>query len=97
MDAIAPLVLSAQDAKRLFISSPQSTKILDVTWFMPTIPRDPRLEFAQRRLSTAQFWDLDEIASPHPMGLKHMMPSVEQFRNACCERILFLLATKYSL
>jgi thiosulfate/3-mercaptopyruvate sulfurtransferase len=81
----APLILSAQDAKRLFISSPRTVKLLDTTWFMPATPRDAKREFIERRLSTAQFWDLDQIASPHPLGLKHMMPTGEMFQNACCE------------
>jgi thiosulfate/3-mercaptopyruvate sulfurtransferase len=83
MRAETPLVLSALDAKHLFETSTQRVKLLDVSWFMPNIARNPRDEFTLRRLSTAQFWDLDEIAAPHSLGLKHMMPSGQQFRRAC--------------
>ncbi|KDQ13637.1 hypothetical protein BOTBODRAFT_363892 [Botryobasidium botryosum FD-172 SS1] len=31
----------------------------------------------------AWYLDLDEGESPHPLGLKHMMPDVETFRAAC--------------
>ena len=36
-----------------------------------------------RRIPGAQFLDLDEVASPNELGLKHMMPSPEQFKEAC--------------
>lgn len=57
--------------------------ILDSTWFMPNSPRHARKEFKQKRIPGAQFLDLDELASPHPLGLKHMMPSPSQFAEAC--------------
>lgn len=86
MDPKTPHVVSADEAKRIFNNSPESTKLLDTTWFMPAVPRDPKLEFSKRRLLNAQFWDLDEIASSHPLALKHMLPSGSQFQNACCEQ-----------
>jgi len=60
-----------------------STRILDVTWFMPNSPRNAREEFAKTRIPGAQYLDLDEVASDNEMGLKHMMPSSQQFREAC--------------
>jgi len=77
------LVLSALEAKLLFADPARPVKLLDVSCFMPNVARDAKREFAQRRLSTAQFWDLDQIAASHPLGLKHMMPTGDQFRHAC--------------
>lgn len=60
-----------------------STRILDVTWFMPNSPRNAKEEFGRLRIPGAKYLDLDEVAAPSDMGLKHMMPSSEQFRDAC--------------
>jgi thiosulfate/3-mercaptopyruvate sulfurtransferase len=50
---------------------------------MPNSPRDPNKEFSQRRIPTARFLDLDEVASPHALGLKHMIPDGQTFADAC--------------
>ncbi|CCA75166.1 related to 3-mercaptopyruvate sulfurtransferase [Serendipita indica DSM 11827] len=60
-----------------------STKFLDATWFMPNSPRNAKQEFVKRHIPGAQFFDLDEVASPNELGLKHMMPSPQQFKEAC--------------
>lgn len=57
--------------------------ILDSSWFMPNSPRRPNEEFQKKRVPGAQFLDLDEVASPHELGLKHMIPSGRQFADAC--------------
>jgi len=57
--------------------------ILDSSWFMPNSPRRPSEEFQKKRIPGAQFLDLDEVASPHELGLKHMIPSGRQFADAC--------------
>lgn len=59
------------------------TRILDCTWFMPNSPRNAKEEFSKQHIAGAKYFDLDEVASEHPLGLKHMMPSPEQFRDAC--------------
>ncbi|KAF8640712.1 hypothetical protein AX17_000365 [Amanita inopinata Kibby_2008] len=50
---------------------------------MPNSPRNARHEFASRRLPSAQFLDLDEVASQHKLGLQHMMPTERVFADAC--------------
>ncbi|KAG8937771.1 hypothetical protein FRC03_007864, partial [Tulasnella sp. 419] len=60
-----------------------STKPIDVTWFMPNVPRDPYREFLAKRIPGSRRLDLDEVASEHELGLKHMMPSSEVFAEAC--------------
>jgi thiosulfate/3-mercaptopyruvate sulfurtransferase len=79
-----PLLLSPTELNALLDgASGKSVKLLDATWFMPNVQRDARKEFQQKRIPNAHFWDLDEIASPSEMGLKHMMPDAHQFRKAC--------------
>ena len=57
--------------------------LLDASWFMPNSPRNGKAEFLKERIPGAQFLDLDEVASPHPLGLKHMMPGPQAFAEAC--------------
>ncbi|CAE7210198.1 unnamed protein product [Rhizoctonia solani] len=58
---------------------------VDSTWFMPGVPRSGYEEWKQRRIPGARFLDLDAVASEHPLGLKHMLPSGEVFAKACEE------------
>jgi hypothetical protein len=74
------LLLTARQVQEL---PPESTKFFDATWFMPNSPRNARSEFAKLRIPGAQYLDLDEVASPNELGLKHMMPSPQQFKEAC--------------
>ncbi|KAG8851726.1 hypothetical protein FRB91_007401 [Serendipita sp. 411] len=60
-----------------------STKFLDTTWLMPNSPRSARQEFEKARIRGAKYFDLDEVAGPNELGLKAMMPSSEQFKEAC--------------
>lgn len=61
----------------------KSTAILDATWFMPNSPKNAREEYMKMHIPGAQYLDLDEVAAPNELGLKHMMPSGEQFAQAC--------------
>ncbi len=86
-----PFLLSPQELKDISASNP-NVVTLDVSWFMPGSPRKPDEEFAQKRLPVnARRFDLDEVASSHPLGLKHMMPSASQFAGACGEYLVILL------
>lgn len=78
----APLVLSPAQLHDL-IQSKTKVSVLDTTWFMPNSPRKARDEFAVKRIPGAQFLDLDEVASPNELGLKHMMPEGRAFADAC--------------
>ncbi len=78
-----PLVLSPSQAHALIQSKKPSVRLLDATWFMPNTPRDAWQEFASSRLPGAQFLDLDDVASPHALGLKHMIPTERVFADAC--------------
>ncbi|KAL0950893.1 hypothetical protein HGRIS_007652 [Hohenbuehelia grisea] len=78
----APLLLTPAQVKEL-MAGQRPISILDATWFMPNVSRKAKDEFASKRLPGAQFLDLDEVASPHELGLKHMMPSGRVFADAC--------------
>lgn len=60
---------------------------LDASWFMPNSPRNGQAEFLKERIPGAQFLDLDKVASPHSLGLKHMMPDPQAFAKACGKNI----------
>lgn len=80
----APLLLTPSQVSRL---PPQTTVLIDTSWFMPNSPRKPKEEFAALRIPNARFLDIDEVASHTEegatMGLKHMMPEPQVFAQAC--------------
>ncbi|KAI0728635.1 Rhodanese-like protein [Fomitopsis betulina] len=75
-----PLTLTPSQLRAL---EPGSVSILDASWHMPNSPRKARHEWLQMRIPGSRFLDLDEVASQHTLGLKHMMPSPEVFAQAC--------------
>ena len=53
-------------------------RIVDATWFLPTVERDAQAEFRRAHIPGAVFFDIDEIAdSDNP--LPHMLPSSIKF------------------
>ena len=92
-----PLVVTPTQLRFLKVqqSEPADLVVLDASWHMPNSPRRGSEEFKARHLPGARFLDLDEVASLHELGLKHMMPSPEQFAKACgvyCSFIRFRYA-----
>jgi len=85
----APLLLTPKQVNDLQTRSNLSVSILDSTWFMPNSPRKAKDEFLAKRIPGAQYLDLDEVASPNQLGLKHMMPSPQTFANACGMSVKF--------
>ena len=79
----APFLLTPQELKEATSSTSSKVIALDASWYMPNSPRRPKEEFIQKRLPNARFLDLDEVASPNELGLKHMMPSPHLFAKAC--------------
>lgn len=82
MSSITPFLLSPKQVNDLTKSSIPVT-VLDSTWFMPNSPRNAKAEYLSKRIPGSQFLDLDEVASPHDLGLKHMMPDSKTFALAC--------------
>ena len=84
ISARAPFLLSPRQVSELTNSVDAiSISLLDSTWFMPNSPRNAKEEFGSKRISGSQFLDLDEVASSHELGLKHMMPDSQTFAKAC--------------
>ena len=90
MSSITPLLLSPKQVDDLTKSSTPVT-VLDSTWFMPNSPRNAKAEYLSKRIPGSQFLDLDEVASPHDLGLKHMMPDSKTFALACGMCLVFHL------
>jgi len=56
-------------------------RVLDGTWHMPQLKRDPRAEFADAHIPGAAFFDIDAIAD-HSTALPHMLPDAATFARA---------------
>ncbi|HEY3066372.1 MAG TPA: 3-mercaptopyruvate sulfurtransferase [Methylomirabilota bacterium] len=56
-------------------------RVVDGSWHMPQLARDPRAEFVQAHIPGAVFFDIDAIADRHT-DLPHMLPSPEEFAEA---------------
>ncbi len=53
-------------------------RVLDASWYLPAMNRDPRAEYADAHIPGARFFDIDEI-SDHRSALPHMAPPIEKF------------------
>jgi thiosulfate/3-mercaptopyruvate sulfurtransferase len=53
-------------------------RIVDASWYLPTMDRNPRAEYADAHIPSAVFFDIDEIADLNS-DLPHMLPSAEKF------------------
>jgi thiosulfate/3-mercaptopyruvate sulfurtransferase len=73
-----PVVTTAWLAQHL---GEPDLRILDGSWHMPHLERDPRAEFEAAHLPGAAFFDIDAIAD-HTTSLPHMLPTAEAFAAA---------------
>ena len=62
-------------AKRLDNSQ---VRILDASWYLPVMDRNPIAEYEKKHIPNARFFDIDDI-SDHRSDLPHMVPTVEKF------------------
>ncbi|KAI9512669.1 Rhodanese-like domain-containing protein [Russula earlei] len=81
MSSKAPLLVTPKALQDLRSSS-NAVSILDASWFMPNSPRSASKEFIEKRIPGARYLDLDEVAAPNELGLKHMMPGARVFADA---------------
>jgi thiosulfate/3-mercaptopyruvate sulfurtransferase len=52
--------------------------VVDASWYLPAMNRDPKAEYAEAHIPGAVYFDIDEIAdTDNP--LPHMLPSPEKF------------------
>ena len=77
-----PFVLAPSQLKDLN-DSKSDVAVLDASWHMPNSPRKAQQEYIEKAIPGARYLDLDEVASPHELGLKHMMPTGELFAKTC--------------
>jgi thiosulfate/3-mercaptopyruvate sulfurtransferase len=78
----APASLVSTEWLAAQLARPQSghsrVRVLDGSWHMPHLERDPRREFEEGHIPGAAFFDIDGIAD-HSTSLPHMLPSAAQF------------------
>ena len=58
----------------------KNIKVLDASWYLPNIHRDPKKEYIKKRIPKAAFFDIDDI-SDLKSNLPHMLPSKSIFEN----------------
>lgn len=72
-----PDALVSTDWLQTHLAAPD-VRVVDATWLLPGIERDPRAEYAAGHISGAVFFDLDAVCEPkglHP----HTVPSAAKF------------------
>ncbi|KAH9853187.1 Rhodanese-like protein [Lenzites betulinus] len=81
----SPLVITPTQLLEIKAKDPSSSDlvVLDASWHMPNSPRKGAEEFLRVHLPSARFIDVDEVATPHPLSLPHMLPDPTTFANAC--------------
>lgn len=72
-----PMTLVSTDWLGKHLKDPD-LRILDASWFMPGVARDPRAEYLAGHIPGARFFDIDEISDSRS-NLPHMAPPVEKF------------------
>jgi thiosulfate/3-mercaptopyruvate sulfurtransferase len=60
-----------------YLTAPD-VKIADATWFLPTLGRNAKQEYAQAHIPGAVFFDIDDIAD-EASPLPHMLPDAVKF------------------
>ncbi len=53
-------------------------RILDASWYLPAMGRDPKAEYDAAHIPGARFFDIDDV-SDNRSDLPHMAPTVEKF------------------
>jgi thiosulfate/3-mercaptopyruvate sulfurtransferase len=76
--ALEPLVTPAWLAAHL---GDPDLRIVDATWYLPTLQRDARAEFREAHVPGAVYFDIDAIAD-RGTALPHMLPDAESFARA---------------
>ena len=77
MSADDPKTLVSTDWLAAHLKDPD-LRILDGSWYLPGMGRNPRTEYDEAHIPGARFFDIDEIAD-HRSELPHMAPPAEKF------------------
>ena len=78
MTARDPMISTHELATRL---DEPGLVIIDASWFLPGVDRNPAAEYAERHIPGAVFFDID-ATSDHSSGLPHMAASPAEFATA---------------
>ena len=70
--AVTPAWLAAEGG------ADDNVRVLDGSWHLPPLARDPAAEFLEAHIPGAAFFDIDRICDPDS-SLPHMLPSPELF------------------
>ena len=62
----------------------EKIKLLDASWYLPNINRNPKKEFMKKRIPKAVFFDIDDICDNRSF-LPHMLPSTSVFEKKISE------------
>jgi thiosulfate/3-mercaptopyruvate sulfurtransferase len=73
--SFGPLVSSAWLGEHL---SEPGLRVIDATWYLPTLQRDARAEFREAHVPGAVYVDIDAIVD-RETGLPHMLPDATTF------------------
>ncbi|SPF79622.1 3-mercaptopyruvate sulfurtransferase [Pseudoprimorskyibacter insulae] len=57
-------------------------RVLDASWYLPTMNRNPKAEYDDAHIPGARFFDIDEISDLRS-DLPHMIPPIEKFMSRC--------------
>ncbi|WP_342078088.1 3-mercaptopyruvate sulfurtransferase [Yoonia sp. SS1-5] len=72
-----PKTLVSTDWLAAHIKDPD-LRILDASWYLPDMDRDPKAEYLDAHIPGARFFDIDEISDLRS-EMPHMAPPVEKF------------------
>lgn len=53
-------------------------RVLDASWYLPNVGRDPEAEYREGHIPGARFFDIDDISDARS-DLPHMAPPIEKF------------------
>ncbi|CAM9696513.1 unnamed protein product, partial [Heterosigma akashiwo] len=81
--AFQGVLVSPEELRQELSSSPGSTVILDSSWHLGGA-RDGMTEFLEKRIKSAQFFDINAIADTSS-DLPHMLPSEDLFASRVSE------------
>lgn len=75
---VRSVVSAAWLAEAIRTAKAGTLRVLDCSWYLPTVPRNARKEFEERHIPGAAYFNLDEC-SDLSSSYEHMMPSAEHF------------------
>ncbi|KAJ1750026.1 hypothetical protein LPJ79_003274 [Coemansia sp. RSA 1821] len=85
-ESFGPKTRSAMaTSSKILVSAPwlhenlKRVKVLDCSWYLPFLNRDPKEEFINGHIPGAQFFDIDGIKDETKHDLPHMLPSPQIF------------------